>query len=70
MLIFFSPENLETLCIWDCRLPRPLDLSNLKYLLKARNRGVEDKVANISKNHIQFAQSTKTAYTKWIQNMA
>ncbi|KAL8127897.1 hypothetical protein AgCh_014733 [Apium graveolens] len=28
------PENIITLCIWHCDLPRPLDVSNLKYLQK------------------------------------
>ncbi|KAL8115926.1 disease resistance protein UNI-like [Apium graveolens] len=32
--IRFFPENLETLCIWDCQLPVRLNLPNLKYLRK------------------------------------
>ncbi|XP_017239940.2 uncharacterized protein LOC108212733 [Daucus carota subsp. sativus] len=30
----FFPENLETLSIWNCNLPLPLDLPKLKYLRK------------------------------------
>ncbi|XP_017233830.1 disease resistance protein At4g27190 [Daucus carota subsp. sativus] len=29
----FFPENLETLCIWNCNLPLLLDLPNLQHLL-------------------------------------
>lgn len=35
----FFPENLKTLCIWDCRLPRPVDLLNFKYLQNLQIEG-------------------------------
>ncbi|KAL8110380.1 hypothetical protein AgCh_026194 [Apium graveolens] len=35
----FFPENLETLCFWNCQLPVPLDLPNLGYLRKLEIEG-------------------------------
>ncbi|KAL1824724.1 hypothetical protein ACET3Z_011502 [Daucus carota] len=32
--INFFPQSLQTLCIWNCDLPVPLDLPNLSYLRK------------------------------------
>ncbi|WOG90799.1 hypothetical protein DCAR_0310045 [Daucus carota subsp. sativus] len=34
----FYPKRLESLCIYECRLPEPLDVANLEYLRKLEIR--------------------------------
>ncbi|XP_017232031.1 probable disease resistance protein At4g27220 isoform X2 [Daucus carota subsp. sativus] len=40
----FFPENLETLCSWNCNLPQPLNLPILKHLKKLEILGWDTEV--------------------------
>lgn len=66
----FFPEKLETLCIWECNLPRPLDLPILKNLLKLEIRQQSREILYVLPNcHIWSNQSGRIAYTQWILPM-
>lgn len=45
--VSFFPESLDSLCIWKCHLPEPLDLPNLKYLRKLEIKQLNDNVVMV-----------------------
>ncbi|KAL1822280.1 hypothetical protein ACET3Z_009058 [Daucus carota] len=59
----FFPESLDSLCIWKCHLPVPLDLPNLKYLRKLEIQRINDDVMMIMvPNAISNLSNLKTLH--------
>lgn len=58
--VSFFPENLETLCMWDCFLPVPLVLPNLQYLRKLEILVKESKVEPPVSPNLQYLKKQET----------